>query len=148
MSLDERYSWMKGAVWNYHVVIIIRTSHLSSCNSWGEYFCTKNKNFILINVKALSIFSSFYPLSFLKNIYIYIWFIYSWERHRERQRHRQREKQAPCGTDAGLGTWSQDPGDHNLSQRQILNYWAIHPLCFLINFMLSLNENKWYPFLF
>ena len=37
---------------------------------------------------------------------------------RERQRHWQREKQAPCG---GI---PQDPGDHNLSQRQKLNHWV------------------------
>ena len=55
-------------------------------------------------------------------------FIYLFTKDRERQRHSQREKQAPCREpDAGLdpGTW-----DHALSQRQMLNHWAIQASLF------------------
>ena len=45
-----------------------------------------------------------------------ILFIYSWETHTERQKHRQRDKQTQ---DSISGPW-----DHDLSQRQMLNYWA------------------------
>ena len=57
--------------------------------------------------------------NFLKKIS----FIYSWETKIESQRHKQREKQSPCEEpDVGFnpGTW-----DHNQSQRQTLNCWAI-----------------------
>ena len=55
---------------------------------------------------------TFFKAIFLK-LFIYLFMT---DTERERQRHWQREKQAPCG---GI---PQDPGDHNLSQRQMLNH--------------------------
>ena len=48
-------------------------------------------------------------------------YLFIHERHRERQRHRQRKKQAPCN-EPDAGTQFQDPGNHDPSQRQMLNH--------------------------